>query len=114
MISQSDEESGSSGPPVVGPRLRRLLIGVLLLFALLSVNSIYLGAITLIEWQSGVILQNYFYQWMFLGHLVLGLLLVVPAIAYGVIHMRNAYDRPNRPGRIDPRSMPVSRCLRLH
>ena len=97
MISQSDEESGSSGPPVVGPRLRRLLIGVLLLFALLSVNSIYLGAITLIEWQSGVILQNYFYQWMFLGHLVLGLLLVVPAIAYGVIHMRNAYDRPNRP-----------------
>ncbi len=36
-------------PEVIGPRLRRLLITVLLLFALLAINSIYLGGVTLIE-----------------------------------------------------------------
>lgn len=83
-------------PTVVGPRLRRLLIGVLLLFALLAINSVYLGAVTLIEWQSSEIIQNYFYQWMFLGHLALGLLIVLPAIAYGLIHIGNAHDHRNR------------------
>ena len=83
-------------PEVIGPRLRRLLITVLLLFALLAINSIYLGGITLIEWQSDEIIQNYFYQWMFLGHLALGLLLVLPAIAYGLIHISNAHDHRNR------------------
>ena len=75
MTSRDNGESGSSGPPVVGPRLRRLLVGVLLLFALLTINSIYLGGITLLEWKSSAILQNYFYQWMFLAHLALGLLI---------------------------------------
>ena len=68
MTSETAEERRSTRPPVVGPRLRRLLIAVLLLFALLAINSIYLGAVTLIEWQSSEIIQNYFYQWMFLGH----------------------------------------------
>ncbi len=82
--------------PVVGPRLRRLLVAVLLLFALLAINSIYLGAVTLIEWVTDEVIQNYFYQWMFLGHLVLGLLLVIPVIVYGMIHIRNAHDHRNR------------------
>lgn len=96
MTSGTAAERRSTQPPVVGPRLRRLLIAVLLLFALLAINSIYLGGVTLIEWRSGEIIQNYFYQWMFLGHLALGLLLVLPAIAYGLIHWGNAHDRPNR------------------
>ena len=76
--------------------MRRLLVVVMTLFALLAINSIYLGGITFFEWRSGDALQNHFYQWMFFGHLALGLLIVVPAIAYGVIHMCNAYDRPNQ------------------
>ncbi|MBT8114848.1 MAG: tetratricopeptide repeat protein [Arenicella sp.] len=83
-------------PVVVGPRLRRLLIIVLLLFALLAINSIYLIAVTLIEWLREISIQNFFYQWMFLGHLVLGLLLVLPAVAYGLLHFRNARSHRNR------------------
>ncbi len=49
MTSETASERRSSQPPVVGPRLRRLLIAVLLLFALLAINSIYLGGVTLIE-----------------------------------------------------------------
>lgn len=82
--------------PVIGPRLRKLLFVVLGLFALLTVDSLYLGGITLLEWQSGETYQDYFYQIMFLVHLALGLLIVLPVIVFGIIHLRNAWSRPNR------------------
>lgn len=82
--------------PAVGPRLRKVLIVVLGLFALLSVNATYLGTITLSEWITGEVYQNYFYQYMFLAHLVLGLLLILPVVIYGAIHIRNSYNRRNR------------------
>ncbi|MHC4946639.1 MAG: tetratricopeptide repeat protein [Planctomycetota bacterium] len=78
--------------PVVGPRLRRLLVLVFALFAVLGVNSVYLVTITV----AGVEYQNYFYQWMFLIHLVLGLGLIVPVVVFGIFHIRNARNRPNR------------------
>jgi hypothetical protein len=56
----------------VGPQLRRLLYVVLGLGAVLGANSAYLLAITVFESISGRSYQNYFYQYMFLGHLVLG------------------------------------------
>lgn len=84
------------GKPVVGPRLQRLLIAVVFLFACLTINSIYLSAVTFIEWLSDTNIQKIFYQWMFLGHLVLGLLLVVPAVVYGLIHFANARNHRNR------------------
>ena len=80
----------------VGPRLRVLLVVVLVLFALLLVNSVYLGGVTLIEWHTGETFQDYTYQYMFLFHLVAGLLLVVPALVFIGVHMRNAWNRPNR------------------
>ena len=82
--------------PVVGPRLKRLLIAVIFLFACLAINSIYLSSITLIEWFTDTSIQNFFYQWMFLGHLALGLVLVLPAIIYGLIHFSNARNHRNR------------------
>ncbi|NNE06628.1 MAG: tetratricopeptide repeat protein [Xanthomonadales bacterium] len=82
--------------PAVGPKLRKLLYVVLGCFALLAFNSAYLATITFAEWLSGQTLQDYFYQYMFLFHLALGLLTVVPVIIYGLIHIRNAHDRPNR------------------
>ncbi len=78
--------------PVVGPRLKKLLGVVFAMFALLSVNSVYLVSITL----AGMEYQNWFYLLMFALHLVLGLLLVVPAVAFGIAHMLNAWNRPNR------------------
>ncbi len=80
----------------VGPRLRKLLYVVFALFALLFANSAYLSSITFLEWLHGQTYQNYFYMCMFLAHLVLGLLLIVPFIVFGVVHMKNTMHRRNR------------------
>ena len=82
--------------PAVGPRLRRLLYVVFGLFALLAVNSVYLVGITFREWLSGQTFQNYFYQYMFLAHLVLGFALILPVLIFGAVHVGNARHRPNR------------------
>lgn len=82
--------------PAVGPRLRKLLYLVLGLFGLMTFNSVYLGTISFSEWLTGSTFQDYFYQYMFLLHLLLGLVLVLPVVVYGVIHIRNSHDRPNR------------------
>ncbi len=82
--------------PAVGPRLRKLLAIIFCLFAVLTVNSVYLGSVTLLEWRTGLTYQNYFYQFMFLAHLLLGVLLAVPTIVFGVAHLWNAYNWPNQ------------------
>ena len=80
----------------VGPRLRIVLFVILGLFALLGANSAYLGSVTFLGWVNGNSYENYFYQFMFLGHLVLGLLIVLPVIFFGIFHIKNAHNRPNR------------------
>ena len=97
----SAPEFSAAGPkiryvPAVGPRLKKLLFVVFALFALLAVNSAYLGTITWFEWQSGRTLQDYFYQLMFLLHLLLGFIIILPVIVFGALHLRNAWKRPNR------------------
>jgi uncharacterized membrane protein len=82
--------------PAVGPRLRWLLVAVLATVAVLSANSIYLAAITFVEWATDRPLQNYFYQYMFLGHLALGLAVVVPFLIFVILHLRAARRRRNR------------------
>jgi tetratricopeptide (TPR) repeat protein len=83
-------------PPVVTPRLRRLLTAVLILFGLIAINSLYLVSVTATEAIAGETLQNYFYLLMFLGHLALGMVLLVPALVFGALHLRRAWSRPNR------------------
>ncbi len=82
--------------PAVGPRLRRLLFVVFGLFALLGVNAVYLASITLMEWATGRTYQDYFYQLMFLMHLVLGVVIILPVIIFGCVHIANTRNRPNR------------------
>ncbi|MCI0652278.1 MAG: tetratricopeptide repeat protein [Planctomycetes bacterium] len=82
--------------PAVGPRLKVLLVLVLALFSLLSVNSLYLSAVTFTQWATGQVIEDYFYIWMFFLHLVLGLAIIVPVLVFGGVHIRNAYGRPNR------------------
>ncbi len=90
--------------PVVGPRLKWLLWSIFGVFAVLGVNSVYLVSIRLLEWVSkvrdplgvGLVYQNYFYQYMFLVHLGLGLLITLPFVIFGLLHIRNARNRPNR------------------
>lgn len=92
----NSEQQPRSRLPVLTPALRRLLWVVFGLFALLSVDSVYLVAVTILESATGRLFQDWFYQIVFLVHLALGLLLLVPAVAFGVLHMRRAWSRPNR------------------
>ena len=82
--------------PAVGPKLKKLLLVVFSLLALLGANSLYLVTITFKEWQTGLTFQNYFYQCMFLLHLALGLLFIIPFVAFGIIHLVTARNRRNR------------------
>jgi tetratricopeptide (TPR) repeat protein len=83
----------------VGPRLRLLLLFIFGLVAVLAANSVYLSAISFLEWKKAdpdTTYQSWFYMVMFGTHLGLGLLLVLPVVIFGIIHMLNSYDRPNR------------------
>ena len=80
----------------VGPKLRILLYVVFGLLALIGANSGYLAAVTALEWVTGDTIQNPFYFLMLLGHLILGLLIIVPFLIFGAIHMRNTMGRRNR------------------
>ena len=83
----------------VGPRLRWVLGVVWGLLALLGANSAYLASITALDWAErarGLSYQNYFYQAQFLAHLVLGLLFIVPFLAFNFVHIRNTWNRANR------------------
>jgi hypothetical protein len=85
-------------PPggVVTRRMAKLLLAVLLVFALLAFNSIYLSTVTLAEWVTGQTLQNGFYLWMFMVHLVLGIAITLPAVAFGAWHWKRGHHHPNR------------------
>ena len=86
----------------VGPRLKVLLFIVFGLTALLGANSLYLASITFLEWLAATftwrqrIFQDYFYQYMFLAHLALGLMLVVPYLLFGVGHLVSTRHRKNK------------------
>ena len=82
--------------PAVGPKLQKLLMVVFGLFALLAINAVYLVGVSVLEWWTGKTYQNWFYMNMFLVHLFLGVLIIVPVIVFGFTHMRNTYDRRNR------------------
>jgi Cytochrome c554 and c-prime len=68
---------------------------MLALVAVLAANSLYLAAITVTEWITGGTEQRLVYQWMFLGHLALGLLLIVPFLVFVAVHLPAALRRPN-------------------
>jgi len=82
--------------PAIGVKLKRLLFVVFALLSLLGANSLYLATITFLEWQRGETYQNQFYMAMFLGHVVLGLIFLVPFVLFGLIHMFTARKRKNK------------------
>lgn len=85
-----------AGNGVMGPRLRRVLGALFLLFGLLALNSVYLAAVSLLEYWFDTALQTSFYLGMFLAHLVLGVVIIVPFVIYGSLHARRAWRHPNR------------------
>ena len=83
----------------VTPRTRILLISVLTLFSLLLANGLYLSGVTFSEYWFQRSFQDLFYHYMFLAHLVLGLVLVLPFLAFGCL----LYTSPS------PRDLSTSR-----
>ncbi|QDV64037.1 multiheme c-type cytochrome [Crateriforma conspicua] len=81
---------------VITPRLRVMLVIVLALFGILAANGLYLTSVTWIQHFTGRVLEDHFYQLMFLGHIGLGLLLIVPTLVFGFAHMWRARNRRNR------------------
>src|SRR5262245_1120396 len=101
----SHEPSGNNPAPrqkyvrAIGPRLKLLLYFIFALVAVLAANSVYLSAITYLEWlksDPNSTYQNWFYMVMFGTHLTLGLLVVLPIVIFGILHIKNAHNRPNR------------------
>lgn len=88
--------SRSRPKPAIGPRLRILFLFVGGMIAIMGANSVYLASVTALETITGNTYQDYFYQLVFLGHISLGLLLIVPFIVFGVIHIISSRHRPNR------------------
>ena len=70
--------------PVIGPRLQKLLFVVFALFALLALNAVYLVGVSILEWSTGKTYQNWFYMNMFLVHLVLGALFILPVVIFAL------------------------------
>lgn len=81
---------------VIGPRLRILLVIVLGLFSLLTANGAYLAVVTWTQHFTGEVYEDLFYQYMFLAHLVLGIILIAPVVIFGLVHMWAARNRRNR------------------
>ncbi|MCA9751414.1 MAG: tetratricopeptide repeat protein [Gemmatimonadetes bacterium] len=96
MNNQNPPRPAPGYVPAVGPRLRILLAFIFGAVALIGVNSAYLAGMTFLEWKTGLTYQDLFYQYMFLSHLALGLLIILPVVVFGLLHMRRAKDRPNR------------------
>jgi tetratricopeptide (TPR) repeat protein len=82
--------------PAIGPKLKKLLFVLFGMLSLLGANSLYLATITFLEWQRGESYQNQFYMAMFLGHVFLGLLFLVPFLVFGLIHLFTARKRKNK------------------
>lgn len=107
MNSKTDASSGAAMPDektktrkvvrkAIGPRLRIVFNIMLLLLALIAANSAYLIGVKALEWWTAQTYQDYFYICMFLMHIVVGILIVVPFLAFGIVHMRNTKDRKIR------------------
>ena len=82
--------------PAVGPRLRVLMWFVFALIALLGANSVYLASVTYLSWNSGRTYENWFYMLMFAGHLILGVVMLVPFLVFVFVHLFNTRLRKNK------------------
>ena len=82
--------------PVLTPALRWLVRSLMVAFALLVVNSVYLLSVSTAGSLTGSNHQTVFSVWMFLIHIVVGLTVSLPFLWFGVAHFTIAATRTNR------------------
>lgn len=98
MISETPSPVRRRTPvrPALTPAMRPWLAVVLGLVALLGLNALYLLGVRLLGLATGGSYENRLFLVMFLIHLVLGLALLLPALAFLGWHLRRALAHPNR------------------
>jgi tetratricopeptide (TPR) repeat protein len=83
--------------PAIGPKLRVLLLIVFGGFAFLGATGVYLAAVTALNYaRSPVSYTTPFALWVFLGHVVVGVIGTLPFVVFGIYHWLTARKRPNR------------------
>ena len=96
VVHPVSDRRGRVYVPAVGRGLRPWLWVVLILFAALGANGVYLSSVTALTWWSGVTQQTFFYMLMVGLHLLLGFVVVVPILVFGFAHMATSRKRPNK------------------
>ena len=86
----------TSRSAVIGTGTRWLLRVVYPCVALLTATAVYLGGVTAAEWLRGESYQGYVYQWAVLAHLAVGVLVLLPFVAFAIAHPLAARTHPNR------------------
>jgi tetratricopeptide (TPR) repeat protein len=82
--------------PAVGPRLKVLLFAIFAAVALLGATGVYLLAIRVMEALRRETYTNAFTIAIFMAHVVVGVLLVLPFLYFGIVHLISARTRKNR------------------
>ena len=86
--------------PAISERLRVLLLVVFGLFAFLGATGVYLGAVSLLNYARSP--QSYttpFSLWIFLLHIVVGVVGTLPFLVFGFAHWLTARSRLVRRGK---------------
>ena len=94
--AQLRDARGGLYEPAVSPRLKVLLFFIFASVALLGATGAYLVAIRMMEWAKSITYTNQFTLWMFLVHVAVGVVLIVPFLVFGFSHYATARHRKNR------------------
>jgi tetratricopeptide (TPR) repeat protein len=91
------DRKGNVYQPAVSPRLKVLLLLIFVAFATLGATGAYLASISFLNWlRDPIVYTNYAYLCLFLVHVGLGVAMVLPFVAFGIIHYLSARRRRNR------------------
>src|SRR5438105_3215142 len=90
------DRRGRAYVPAVGPWLRPLLWCILIGFAFLAATGVYLASVTTLTWWTGRTQTTYFYFFMFIAHIVLGVAILLPFVVFGFSHLVTSWKRPNK------------------
>src|SRR4051812_36020394 len=88
------DRKGNVYQPAVSPRLKVLLFVIFGAVAVLGASGAYLASISLLNWWKAP--QTYTNQttlWMFLIHVALGVVIVLPFVIFGLVHYFSARTR---------------------
>jgi hypothetical protein len=89
------DRKGRPYEPAVGPRLRILLLVIFAGVALLGATGVYLAAIRVLEWGPTSYTNSYTIG-VFMGHVLIGVALILPFLLFGFVHLATARHRKNR------------------